>query len=174
MIRTKLIAFYSGNATDHKGRYLQDIWLFSHKELENSHNYIQWLFPLEKKSLFNLFAETHNKDSIIVFKNSMQIRNNMISSLKIMLEFYGFEIINEDEQNPIIKENEDFKDRSKIWLKPKNHNYSRITRIIKSLKLAGLTNYANAVYDVLMQMSKENRDIIGEKSLKYWKNAITL
>lgn len=41
-----IVDFYSGKATDTSGRTLREIHAWNYHDLENVHDYIQWLFPL--------------------------------------------------------------------------------------------------------------------------------
>ena len=42
--------FYEGLVPDRKGRYLYDYWNMTETELENRHDYIQYMFPLTEQS----------------------------------------------------------------------------------------------------------------------------
>ena len=42
--------FLSHQDADHKGRRLNDIWDFSDEEIEGIHDFIQLVFPTNKKS----------------------------------------------------------------------------------------------------------------------------
>ena len=44
--RINILSFYGGETTDHRGRYLRDIQQWWDDRLEETHDYIQWLFPL--------------------------------------------------------------------------------------------------------------------------------
>ena len=88
-----------------------------------------------------------------------------------MLQFYGFTLIETPE---IIKceYSSVFSERAKNWLTPNNHNFLRITRILISLRLLGLSEYAMAFYRILDELYSMIPDIISEKTYKYWTNAI--
>lgn len=60
-----LIAFLLGNGTDNRGRYLSDLWKKGYFFLETSHDYIQWMFPLDTKSQYNSKAPVLNNEEII-------------------------------------------------------------------------------------------------------------
>ena len=45
-----LVHFLEGTYPDHKGRYLSDIWSYSDNEIERTHDFIQWIFPLDEPS----------------------------------------------------------------------------------------------------------------------------
>ena len=41
-----ILDFLIGSKPDVYNRYLIDIWSMSDEEIENVHNFIQWVFPL--------------------------------------------------------------------------------------------------------------------------------
>lgn len=42
----RILPFYYGQDADWRTRKIEEIWEFSLADLEDSHDYIQWLFPL--------------------------------------------------------------------------------------------------------------------------------
>ncbi len=48
-----LLQFYANQIPDTHGRYIEDIWEFNHQKLEYTHNFIQWIFPLEVMSRYH-------------------------------------------------------------------------------------------------------------------------
>ncbi len=152
--------FLSGEEPDKYGRNIIEIWGYDKKLLEKSHNYIQRLFPTTEESIFEKAPVIDPVADKKYIKNP-QIKENMKKSFEMMLDFYGFEYKNGN----IIDKKED-----KHWISKGNHNYLRITRIIKSLKIFGLEAEAVLFYETLLKLScTENID---EKSLKYWEEAI--
>jgi hypothetical protein len=57
-----------------------------------THDYIQWLFPLQEKSRFNPNAPILKEEDIYFFRVSQEIKHNLICSLRLMLSFYGLKI----------------------------------------------------------------------------------
>ena len=45
-----IVEFLEGSGTDRQNRKLKDIWLMQHSEIENTHDFIQWVFPLNEPS----------------------------------------------------------------------------------------------------------------------------
>jgi hypothetical protein len=43
-----IIKFYEKRATENRGCSLDDMQHYNHKQLENKHDYIQWMFPLSE------------------------------------------------------------------------------------------------------------------------------
>src|SRR5262245_50603371 len=128
-----LTDFYSGARTDTQGRYLQDIWDWTDADLEVTDDYIQWLFPLKEPSQFNPDAPLLTDGDIAEFRKDLVLSGNLYTSYIRILRFLGL-------QMTVIKVTEapNFWNREKdVWSYP-NHNWLRITRILKSLTLLGL------------------------------------
>ena len=163
---TRLIKFYSGSAPDDKGRFFSQILEWDYGLLENIHNYIQWLFPLTELSAFNLTAPILTTDDIKIFQNSAELKENLLKAFNLMLGFYGFQQVGSK-----IERASNYKERIHNWVSYGNHNYLRITRILKCLCTLGLQQYAQAFLSVLDNVFSENHDKIGNSYL-YWKKAV--
>src|SRR5215831_12128024 len=85
-----LVKFYLGKEPDHKRRWIDQIWEWDHDQLEQTHDYIQWLFPLKEKSGFNPTAPALTDEVILAFKSRDELKNRLLRSLDVMLAFYGF------------------------------------------------------------------------------------
>ncbi|MDR1389233.1 MAG: hypothetical protein LBJ31_04590 [Treponema sp.] len=165
-----IVDFYSGISTDTEGRTIHDIFKFNYEQLETIHDYIQWLFPLKEKSNFNDNAPLLTSGDIQVFRSDDVIKANVNKALRMMLDFYGFNMATNDANIKIAK-NENYEERAKNWITPFNHNYLRITRILKFLTLAGMKNYAAAFFGALENVYTGNKKTIGRTTFAYWKNA---
>ncbi len=169
---SRLVNFYMGRSTDDRGRLLDDILMFNDSELEHIHDYIQWLFPLPTPSAFNLTAPTLSSDDIATFRSEEQIQKNMQRALKRMLAFYGFTLFYTS-GSPSVRQSEDWVERSSRWLDPYNHNYLRITRILKSLCAAGMSASAKAFYDALRAVYEHGpAGRIPARTFKFWSEAV--
>lgn len=167
-----LTQFYHCLGPDSEGRMLRDIWSWNFEQLEHVHNYIQWLFPLNEPSQFNFRAPVLDWDLITLFKTEPGLRENLIVSLKVIIKFYGFKIFQDDKQIEIHKA-ANFHERKRNWLITGNHNFLRLTRILKCLMLLGLKEYALALYDALEDLYiNEAANIIGSLTFHYWQSAI--
>ena len=60
-----LIEFYRGIAPDSEGRTLADLWAFSDDEMEEVHDFIQWMFPLREPSRFNPDAPLLTDEDVV-------------------------------------------------------------------------------------------------------------
>lgn len=166
-----LVSFYLGKHPDDKGRYINEILSWNYDQLEYTHNYIQWLFPLKERSSANPRAPVLDEAQINEFRSNVALRTQMIKSLKIMLSFYGLQI-QADESAIKLSRSPEYSERKLVWLSYRNHNYLRITRILTSLCLLGLEEHALAFFNVLDQIYKEEKSKIGGTTYTYWRQAV--
>jgi hypothetical protein len=166
-----IVAFYRSAGCDQSGRLIAEIHRFSNRELEQSHDYIQWLFPLIVRSQFNPNAPILVEADIVLFASDPVLRVNFRRSLEKILGFYGYEIM---ANNPVqIFESEQWGNRSIKWISDGNHNYLRITRMLRSAYLLGFEEYAQAFLDRLLKLrdSPYGR-IIGARTFAFWQKAV--
>jgi len=129
--------------------------------LETCHGHIQWTFPLETPSLF-VNAPIITREFVELFQHSGVLQHYMYNAYGRMLQFYGLtdQVYNEN----IVKR----------WVTPRNHNFLRLTRMIRSLKIH-MPNWHlwESLYEKLESVATDPtfRAIIGEETLKYWNDA---
>lgn len=95
------------------GFTLDDVIHESDEWLEGCHNHIQWLFPLTEPSNFNPDAPLLTQEDIDCFQSSRLLQNRLITAIERMTLFYKYT----------------------DWISPNNHNFLRITRILKCISL---------------------------------------
>ena len=162
-----VVDFYRGDGRDHRGRLLSHIHQYSFDALERHHDYIQWLFPLPEPSGANPDAPLLSAEDIAVFHADASLRAMLLRSFRLMLQFYGLEIAEKD-----IVRSAMFDQRSRVWLTPGNHNFLRISRILRSLSLLGLRDQAVAFLRCLEDIYEQHARIIGETTMGYWRRAV--
>jgi len=143
-----IIEFLKGIGTDDKGRTLDEIVQWSDAKLEYSHDTIQWLFPLPEPSQFNPDAPVLT-DADLEELRTEEVRNGILKAFNRFTLFYN---------NP-------------QWLTPRNHNYLRLTRILKCLGLAGLDKEKNSLKGALNATYILHSNVIGETTKKFWDEA---
>ncbi len=158
-----LVDFYSNVKTDCSGRYLSEILLWDHRRLENCHNYIQWLFPTSERSRYNFFAPVLDSTQSNVFRKSTELKKRVFASFAMMCEFYGYKITESGDVLPA----ENFSDRTSCWITPRNHNFLRLSRMMKSLHLLGLSKLSISLGDQLVALC-DVRSEIGEATGNVW------
>jgi hypothetical protein len=169
-----LLAFYRGEGTDHRGRRLADIQAFGWEELEQAHDYVQWMFPLFERSRFQPHAPVLDEATAQRFRDDPRARQELRTSLGLMLEFYGLTLARgDDDVRPRVVRGSDFARRSAVWLTPMNHNYLRLTRILASLCVLGEAALARALLVCLEEIAREHGDTIGDETLAHWRGAVT-
>ena len=144
--------FLTNIEPDYKNRFLNDIWNFTDEDIEHTHDFIQLLFPLneQSESVFHGYY-LNTKSSIINIKSNDLAKSNIVTSSKWFLSFL---------------------ERNTHWRRKHDHNYLRITRIIKSLRLLVSDEEANKFYESFMQLIDESlRSKINLTTLSYWENA---
>ncbi len=164
-----LVRFYRAVAPDNRGRYLDDILAWDDAQLEETHDYIQWLFPITTIGV-NPEAPPANDVTIEAFRNDASLRAALRRSLERMLAFYGLQ-----RSDDAIVRARDFESHRQ-WLTAGNHNHLRLTRILKSLRLLGLDADARALHGCLVQIADTER-LAGRRSvssdtLRFWNDAV--
>jgi Opioid growth factor receptor (OGFr) conserved region len=165
-----LVRFYAGAAPDARGRMLAEFWKWDDDRLERVHDYIQWLFPLEEPSLFNDAAPLLTRADRDAFATRPELRENLRRSLRRMLAFYGFAL---GPEGRVVRA-PGFAAHAAHWLAPLNHNFLRLTRILRSLTLLGLEAEAQALLAALEEVYRGGGEaVIGARSLAFWRGAVT-
>lgn len=166
MTPSQLVEFYAGNAADIEGRRLEDILAFSDDDLEEAHDFIQWLFPLPEPSRFNPEAPLLTPEDIAAFYQP-ELQNNLRKSFRRILAFMGL-----SQEEGRVVEGPNFAERSiEVWEAP-NHNWLRVTRILRSLMLLGLREEAESLYRWLDHEYTKRRFPINDESMRFWEEAV--
>jgi hypothetical protein len=167
-----LVAFYRDGERDDRGRTLSEILAWPDEDLEDIHDFIQWLFPLPEPSGANPSAPTLDADDIAEFHTTPVMRQRLRQALDRMLHFYG---LARDQQSPApaIVRAPNFRDRAENWLRPMNHNHLRLTRILRSTLLLGLEAESKALFDALNAIYREFPTHISARTHAFWSDAAT-
>lgn len=163
---SQLIDFYRGEGADAEGRRLDDILTWRDNMLEAVHDFIQWLFPLPEPSRFNPDAPLLTPDDIAAFRRDPALRANLLRSFQRILTFLGLQLRDDGE----VVEG-DFVRIEQVF-GYQNHNWLRITRILRSLHLLGLGAEAQALYRRLEDFHTRRRFPIGDDTFRYWTGAV--
>ena len=86
-----------------------------------------------------------------------------------MLRFYGYEL---DEVGPVVRPADNWADRVAEWVTPGDHNFLRISRILRSCSLLGLRAEAAAFLEALEELAGRGRSPIGNVTLSHWRRAL--
>lgn len=163
-----ILDFYRRDAPDDRGRTLDEVRAQNARELERVHDYIQWLFPLPEPSGANPTAPILTSDDIAAFHADEALRRDLLASFAVMLEFYGFRLAYGTTR---IERLPDADARIAEWFRPGNHNFLRLTRIMRSLTVLGLPDHARALLGQLEQLYSERPEIVGQRTIAFWERA---
>ena len=144
-----IVLFLKGKIPDYKGRSLAQLRCMAHYRIEEAHDVIQWMFPTDIKSKYCKDAPILNQEDIDTIKSDEKIQENLQMSLQRMIRFY---------------------EKDDVWLTKYNHNFNRITRILRCLWLAGMKHDYVCFQKVLDDIYCDYYDVIGD-SIYYWKGA---
>ena len=144
--------FLSNKEPDFKNRFLQDIWNYSDEEIEHTHDFIQLLFPLDEESSAVSNAKYLDSRKVIQdIKSNKSAKENIVKSSQWFLSFL---------------------ERNSHWKRRHDHNYYRISRIIKSLRLLVSDEDADMFYKSFMLLiDEQHKAKINSITLNYWENA---
>jgi len=146
----KLIDFHLALEPDDSGRYITQVTAFSFQELEFTHDYIQWLFPLPEHSAYAPNAPVLDDETLVEFRKNKKLLQSIKYCTQVMLRFYGV---------------------NNHWITNNNHNYLRISRIIRCLALVGLEELANDFYNSMKKLVSNIDGEVTPETLKYWEAA---
>ncbi|KAK6068612.1 hypothetical protein SCUP515_09464 [Seiridium cupressi] len=172
----RLVEFYDLRNTDSRGRRLEQILDWDDERLEMSHDYIQTLFPLPEGSLF-ANAPIIDEEAYLYWRQHSGLSGNLRRVFDRMAAFYGFNVKWEQVEGgrwkAQISEKQDARTNLRRWVTRMDHNHLRITRIIRSLRVLGLEEVAEAFHEALNEVC-EKYGRVGDNSRKYWRRALEL
>ena len=164
---SQIVDFLEGKGADNQGRYLSDIWSFPMLLLEGTHDFIQWMFPLDVPSHSNRLAPLLTQQDCLEIQQSEIAQQNLMKSLHCMCQFWGIDI--KDNQF-VAQQGLDRMNFNHFWLRRTNHNQLRMTRVIKSLAMLGLPELAKQFQQGILNIAKDYN--INQETLAMWKTAL--
>jgi hypothetical protein len=169
MAVSPVVEFYAGRQPDYLGRTLDEILGWDDGRLEDVHSYIQVLFPNFEPSGVTPKAPTLTLEAVKAFSSDAGLRGNLLRAFDRMLAFYGLAC---DARSGEVGPAANFAERAPNWLSPHNHNYLRITRILKCLGCLGLPHVAGAFLRGLFDVYGKFGSAIGAGTLTFWREAV--
>jgi hypothetical protein len=168
---SRLLRFYAGKEPDHRGRQFDALLALGDDAIEHAHDFIQWLFPLETPSPFNPEAPRLTASDAQAFMADPLLVEQAVRALERMLDFYGFDLDEEEDGWHVVPTRE-AQARFRRWLTPANHNYLRITRILKFMVRIGQPQLARAFWRALAELARHHRGVIGGQTIGFWRDAV--
>jgi Opioid growth factor receptor (OGFr) conserved region len=163
-----LLDFYRGRETDTNGRFLKEILAWPDAKFEAVHALLPWVFPLPEPTKFNSEAPLLTSEDVAAFKSDPVLQANLLKSFERILTFLGLSLSDKGE----VVEGQNFTARvADVWASP-NHNWLRITRILRSLTLLGMETQAQAFYERLDAIYTSRKFPISTDTFRYWTEAV--
>ena len=145
-----IVGFLEGKTSDHRGRILAMLLQQTDHQAETTHDYIQWLFPLDEPSRSVMSAPVLNELDIEDIRQSNLAQQNLVKSASWFLGFL---------------------ERNDHWITKYDHNHLRITRVIKSLRLLASDEAADGFKNKMVGLLADRHQSIDEKARQIWANA---
>jgi len=170
--------FYSDEIpSEPNGDFISNIhskWTGDYGLLESHHSYIQWLFPVFENSGMNWFASKLSKAEAKLMREDLFIAKRIVYSYKLMLDFYGLELVNEqtgEVQRCIKNWRARYRNLNTCF-----HNNLRITRILTSLGELGFSRYKKALVDHFTEEILENGHLetCARSLFKHWNQTLNI
>ena len=144
---TEIVSFLEGKAPDHRGRILAMLLQQTDHQAETTHDYIQWLFPLNEPSRSVNGVPVLTELDIDEIRQSSLAQANLAESARWFLGFL---------------------ERNNHWITKYNHNHLRITRAIKSLRLLTSDKAADEFRDKVLAVAGDNLNLVDQKARGFW------
>ena len=147
---TEIVGFLEGKTPNRRGRILAMLLQQTDHQAEATHDYIQWLFPLDEPSRSVNGAPVLTELDIDEIRQSSLAQANLAESARWFLGFL---------------------ERNDHWITKYNHNHLRITRVIKSLRLLASDEAVDEFRDKVLALAGDNLNLVDQKARGFWRSA---
>ena len=147
---TEIVGFLEGGTPDHRGRILAMLLQQTDQQAERTHDYIQWLFPLDEPSRSINGVPVLTELEIDEIRQSSLAQINLAKSARWFLGFL---------------------ERNNHWISKYNHSHLRITRVIKSLRLLASDKAADEFKNIVFEYLGDDLNLIDPKARSFWNSA---
>jgi hypothetical protein len=161
------VRFYLNQGPTTEGYRFAQIMSWGEQQLEETHNYIQWLFPIRERSPINPNAPVMSYSMQRQLKNDKRLRGQMTAAFIRMLWFWGIEFQGRYKGFAIPPGMEY---RTERWCTESDHNQLRMSRMLECMSLVGFYITAD-LYDFLEKTMNE-KGLVHIDSVDYWRRAV--
>lgn len=161
-----LILFYQGGHKNKNGFTLEEILAFDDRQMEDHHDFIQWIFPTKHNGVNPKAPQLHPRLIQKASANSI-FKVNVLRSFHKMLSYYGLETQGSD-----VVKSSNFNERKQYWHINGSHNLKRMTRIIESMKLLGFKEESTAFGSCILNIARNKEVRINKTTQKFWIDAM--
>jgi hypothetical protein len=155
----ELLAFYGDEeGCTASGYTLEQILDWPDVDWEEAHDVVHWVFATDQESMFNPDAPVLDAPTIARFRADPLLRHRLRRSFDRWLAFRG--VVRTDDGLALDSPN------PRVWGQA-DHNWLRISRVLRSLNLLGLPDEAQAFFALLTTI----RSRIDPTTWRYWERA---
>lgn len=163
------LSFYLGTEADDKGRKITDILAWSDFRLEHTHNYIQRVFPNLVPSASDYSAPVITEQEAAELREAFADKDTRAKMYfdqmyRRMLRFWKLDAWEQTHDSPAMM----ILPKKPHWVNPDNHNYLRLTRVLKCFELFGLDKEALELNSLLKRLYSLYPQQIGDATMNYW------
>lgn len=170
-----LLPFLTGSGTDMRNRTHAQILEWDYEQLERCHDYIQWLFPTDERSRYNVHAPKLTRELQQSIRGNPKALESIKESFHMFLDFLGLEVARHEGEHEegvkvIVRKAPQFDERVFICWTSRglgNHNWLRISRVLLCLKRVGLDTEAAAFLACLERLYEEG--VPCGNSIPFWR-----
>src|SRR4051812_22091064 len=102
----EIVRFYRGMCGNQRANTLEEMLTWSDGKLEADHDWIQWAFPSNERSMLNGEAPVLDREEAETFQNDLQLQEKVKQCLIRFLSFLSLKIIEDGEKVVIDWDNE--------------------------------------------------------------------
>ena len=146
----EIVGFLEGKLPDYRGRILDMLLQQTDHQAEATHDYIQWMFPLDEPSRSVNGVPLLTELEIDEIRQSSLAQANLGESARWFIGFL---------------------ERNDHWITKYNHNHLRITRVIRSLRLLASDMAADEFRDKVLALAGDNLNLVDQKARGFWTNS---
>lgn len=156
----ELLAFYGDEDGPASNGYTRkQLLAWTDADWEREHDFIQWLFPTDHESQFNPDAPVLDQPTVAAFWADALLRHRLCQSFDRWLVFCG--VVRAESGLAFNRP------RPHIWDR-QNHNWWRVTRVLRSLTILGLTDQAVEFFLLLESV----RARVDAETWSHWRSAV--
>ena len=86
-MKNQLFNFLENTGPDYRDRYISEILSFSDRDIEEKHDFIQWVFPTDEPSSIARDVPIVDEEVIKLFQKSEAAQTNLINAKDWFLSF---------------------------------------------------------------------------------------
>lgn len=146
-----ILGFLEHRGLDYQHRSLHDVWAFNDTQIEYTHDFIQWIFPLTEPSQNILSSPVLCSNELALVVRSLEANKNILLSANWFLCFL---------------------ERNENWRTRYDHNHLRVSRLLKSLMLINKYEDARLALNRIMKILGPQKHLIDSKAQIIWKKTV--